>query len=492
MTNARPDASLPPIRQPVAVPPATGNVDPTTLVFSEDIAFIDVETTGLDPEVDRIVEIAIYRTREGVPEVFHTLVNPGMPIPPTASAVHHITDDMVADKPTFEEIIPEVVRMVDGAFVGSHNAPFDCLFVDPAVGVEPDPKAWFCTVRLAKHLTPHAPAFGNQVLRYWFKTQPASEGLGDHRAIDDVHVSMENLRHLLKVAQDRGIKTMQEILDLSNEPIISLTMPFGEHIGKEFDKIPSSYLNWALGNLPGKKGLDLDPDLRITMERALAAQDRPADVVVPATVMTYGKKFADKPMAEVDADYLQWIQHEKPRGCSQEIIQGAVAELQRRGIELAAPAPRTSAPAAAKAPAELDLKIEGLSPAAQVTFNRLAALVAPGSKDEAALQEISHCDAPAEQFERYLREFARAGRAEYERVAQIVQCAEYMLRVAPAPQRQAANEPAQQSAPRGPGRISLLGARQPEPDHEPAEPPPDMDESAPFVAASGNRRPRMS
>ena len=63
------------------------------------IRVVDVETTGLDPAVDRIVEIAVVGVdfeRRCYRKLFHSLVDPEIPIPPEASAVHHITTAMVA------------------------------------------------------------------------------------------------------------------------------------------------------------------------------------------------------------------------------------------------------------------------------------------------------------------------------------------------------------------------------------------------------------
>ncbi|MEJ6002701.1 3'-5' exonuclease [Paucibacter soli] len=477
-----------PIPQPVAIPPATGNIDPSSLIFTEDFAFVDTETTGMDAAVDKIVEIAIYRVRNGVPEVFHTLVNPAMPIPPTASAVHHITDEMVADKPRFEDIAEQVIHALDGAYVIAHNAPFDSPFVDGELGVEPDPKSWICSVRLAKHLMPNAPAYGNQVLRYWLKTNPKSEGLGAHRAIDDVHVSVENVRHMLKIAQEKGLKNFGQVLDLSNEPIIAPFMPFGEHVGKEFKDIPSSYLKWALGLIPGKKGLDLDADMRVTMERQLEIPNRSVDVVVPDMVMNFGKPHNGKKMADVPTEYLEWIERENPRTCPPGVRVGVDKELSRRRAELgASPAPKA-----------LDLQIAGLTEKAQFAFNRLAAMVSPGSDDEQSLIGISFSDNAGADFERYLKDFGKARPAEYARVAALVggEGCSYMIDVAQLNSASSNRSPSRAPAPapvqKDPSRLNLLNRTpQGEPDQDGLDGPPPMEESAPFEAASGTRRPRM-
>ncbi|ART57136.1 hypothetical protein CBP35_19680 (plasmid) [Acidovorax carolinensis] len=146
-----------PICEPTPPAPGQGNIDLPTLTFREDFAVVDVEVTGVDPDVDRIVDVAILRFRNGVPEVFHSLVNPGIPIPPTASAVHHITDEDVANSPYIEDLAEPIRAALNGALAVAHNAQLDALFVDPVTGVEPDPSQWICSLRLAKHLWPQAP-----------------------------------------------------------------------------------------------------------------------------------------------------------------------------------------------------------------------------------------------------------------------------------------------------------------------------------------------
>lgn len=93
------------------------------------IAF-DLETTGTVPGVDQIVEIgAILFNNHEVESVFSTLINPQKLIPPGATAVNGITDDMVFDKPLIEEILPAFTEFCQDLPLVAHNAPFDSQFV---------------------------------------------------------------------------------------------------------------------------------------------------------------------------------------------------------------------------------------------------------------------------------------------------------------------------------------------------------------------------
>lgn len=93
------------------------------------IAF-DLETTGIMPGVDRIVEIGAVRFVNGeVDAVFSTLVDPMIPIPAGASAVNGITDDMVAGKPKIEECLGGLTEFCADDVLVAHNAAFDTAFL---------------------------------------------------------------------------------------------------------------------------------------------------------------------------------------------------------------------------------------------------------------------------------------------------------------------------------------------------------------------------
>lgn len=93
------------------------------------IAF-DLETTGTVPGVDQIVEIGAVRFINGQPEaIFATLIDPQRPIPPGASAVNGITDDMVQGKPLIESLLPSFAEFCGDDIIVAHNAPFDAQFL---------------------------------------------------------------------------------------------------------------------------------------------------------------------------------------------------------------------------------------------------------------------------------------------------------------------------------------------------------------------------
>jgi DNA polymerase-3 subunit epsilon len=80
------------------------------------VVFFDLETTGVAPERDRIVDLAFLRRGpDGKEDVFASLVDPGQPIPPEATAVHHISNEMVRGQPTFAALAPKLLDFIGDA-----------------------------------------------------------------------------------------------------------------------------------------------------------------------------------------------------------------------------------------------------------------------------------------------------------------------------------------------------------------------------------------
>ncbi len=94
------------------------------------IALVDVETTGRDASVDRVVEVGIAVGRAGeVIARYNWLIHPGMPIPEEARSVHGISDDDVKDAPRFEAVAHEIAGALAGCIPAAYNAAFDRAFL---------------------------------------------------------------------------------------------------------------------------------------------------------------------------------------------------------------------------------------------------------------------------------------------------------------------------------------------------------------------------
>lgn len=87
------------------------------------IAFIDLETTGVNLSTDRIVEIAMIKILpDGARQVKRKLINPQMPIPAETTAIHGITDEMVKDAPTFKQAGNELKQFIENCDMGGYNS----------------------------------------------------------------------------------------------------------------------------------------------------------------------------------------------------------------------------------------------------------------------------------------------------------------------------------------------------------------------------------
>ena len=93
------------------------------LQLTKPLAFIDLETTGVNLGTDRIVEIAIVKILpDKSRSIKRKLINPGMPIPPEVSEIHGITDEMVKDAPEFSQVAGEIKQMLDGCDLAGYNS----------------------------------------------------------------------------------------------------------------------------------------------------------------------------------------------------------------------------------------------------------------------------------------------------------------------------------------------------------------------------------
>ena len=118
------------------------------------LVVLDVETTGVKPSGDEIIEIAAIKFDTGMVPVdaFTTFCKPKKAIPAEATAVNHISDDMVQNAPRFAEIAPAVTDFLKGCHLVGHNLDFDLRFIHASGAKLPDGTRFYDTLDLA-HLT---------------------------------------------------------------------------------------------------------------------------------------------------------------------------------------------------------------------------------------------------------------------------------------------------------------------------------------------------
>lgn len=165
-----------------------------------DTVILDTETTGLHDEA-RIVDIAVTTARGDV--LLDTLVNPGEPIPAEATAIHGITDAMVADAPTFGEVLPRLTTVVSSKRLLIYNDVFDVARIRhemTLLGEKPDP--WFAAVRVEDVMIHYSDWVGDWSDYHGnYSWQPLN---GGHRALGDCHAVIERLREMARSASGEG------------------------------------------------------------------------------------------------------------------------------------------------------------------------------------------------------------------------------------------------------------------------------------------------
>jgi DNA polymerase-3 subunit epsilon len=153
------------------------------------LAFVDIETTGGNPDRDRITEIGIKTLAQGQVRVWESLLDPQTFIPHNIQRLTGITSDMVAGQPTFDELAVQLKQVLEGKIFVAHNARFDHGFIKASfkrLGMDFRPKV-LCTVKLSRLLFP------NQA-RHNLDTIVAVHGLtvgARHRALGDADLLVQ-------------------------------------------------------------------------------------------------------------------------------------------------------------------------------------------------------------------------------------------------------------------------------------------------------------
>jgi DNA polymerase III subunit epsilon len=182
-----------------------------------DLTFVvfDSETTGLRPETDRVVQLGALRIVNCKPipgEVFDTLVNPSVPIPPASTKVHHINDEMVADAPDFVQVCKNFHVFTRDAVMVAHNAPFDMAFLHQtgrAHGLAFDHPV-LDTVLLSAVVFGGSATHTLDALCERLNVTIADEKR--HTAMGDAEATAAVLVRMITILEARGIETFGQIL----------------------------------------------------------------------------------------------------------------------------------------------------------------------------------------------------------------------------------------------------------------------------------------
>ena len=176
---------------------------------------LDLETTGFSATTEKITEVGIMKIKEGeVIDQFSCFVNPEKHIPQRVTEVTNITDDMVKDAETIEQVFPKILKFIEGSVLVAHNAPFDMGFLKQNaknLGYQFD-YTYLDTLSLAKDLFPDYKKY---------KLGKIAENLGikvevAHRALDDVDTTVKVFHVMIDMLKKRGAKNIDDIDQVSS------------------------------------------------------------------------------------------------------------------------------------------------------------------------------------------------------------------------------------------------------------------------------------
>ena len=172
------------------------------------VAVVDIETTGLQPSGDRIVEIAVVRVEPNQEPtlLLDTLVNPRRPV--SATEIHGITDADVADAPTFEEVAGNLLEAVSGCVFAAYNVYFDAKFVQAElaqVGVDRVPPQ-LCLMYLRPML-----GLGSKCSLADACQCYGLQHTSAHRAAADAMISARLWQIYTKTLESLGIRTFEQL-----------------------------------------------------------------------------------------------------------------------------------------------------------------------------------------------------------------------------------------------------------------------------------------
>lgn len=259
--------------------------------------FFDTETTGDNKTgKDKPIELAVisYNLLTGLKKPpFSTLINPQMPIHPSAIPIHGITDNLVENEKSYEEILPSFLDYIGEDVLVAHNIDFDLAMVPDLVERPNDKLDSLNVVRAAwtigdlgykeQDLRSHK----IQELRYWLNLDIDIEKYPAHRALSDIIVTAEVFKHaVLKIMKKNNIEYYEDLITFINTPVLKEKMTMGKYLDVDIreaidleTKNNGNYFGWLLYEIECKK-MKLDKDLLYSINYFLKEKNiNPSDLI---------------------------------------------------------------------------------------------------------------------------------------------------------------------------------------------------------------------
>ncbi len=211
----------------------------------KNIVFLDTETTGIDPLVDRLVQVA-YKFQG---KLISSYFRPPVPISVKSMSISHITNEMVDDKEEFfvSQMKKDLQEILAENILVAHNAGFD---VDILYKEGVKTPIFIDTLKLIKYVDEEneIPEYGLQYLRYFLKFDIEAQA---HDAVGDVLVLEKLFEYLYKRVKEQAKESevLEKMIEISSKPLLLKLFNYGKHKGKKVEEVLSydrNYLEWML------------------------------------------------------------------------------------------------------------------------------------------------------------------------------------------------------------------------------------------------------
>ena len=208
--------------------------------LSQTFVVFDLETTGFSNKNDKITEIGAVKVKNfEIVDRFNELINPEKDISYKVQELTGITNDLIKDKPTIEEILPRFMEFIGDSVLVAHNAEFDIGFINQKckeMNIEFKNKS-VDTLMLARILLPHLKRF---------KLNNLTKELGvplhnHHRAVDDAAATAQIFIKFLEMLEKKGAKKLSDVNEVLG--------------GIDYTKLKTKHITLIAQNLAGIKNL---------------------------------------------------------------------------------------------------------------------------------------------------------------------------------------------------------------------------------------------
>jgi len=183
-----------------------------------DYCIVDVETTGLSPRHNGVIEIGLVRVSGlKIIDTYSSFINPGKDIPYFITQLTGITNEDVYDAPFFEDIADEITEFIGSNILAAHNLSFDSSFLKKEFiycGKEPLNNLGLCTLKLSRRIYPmlRSKSLGVVCKHLGLKNS------GAHRALSDSEVTAKLLIKLIKEVKNFNIRYVNELISYQSAP----------------------------------------------------------------------------------------------------------------------------------------------------------------------------------------------------------------------------------------------------------------------------------